>query len=56
MKQIVPEKLRSLKANQQWTCFSGILELQRQIYRYIGHLACPAQKNDLANDLLGMTK
>ncbi|EHA20060.1 hypothetical protein ASPNIDRAFT_53076 [Aspergillus niger ATCC 1015] len=33
MNQISPEKLRSLKTYQYWTFFSGILQLQRQIYR-----------------------
>ncbi|KAE8148546.1 anaphase-promoting complex subunit 5-domain-containing protein [Aspergillus avenaceus] len=33
MNQIAPEKLRSLKANQYWTFFSGVLQLRRQIYR-----------------------
>ncbi|KAI9927999.1 anaphase promoting complex subunit 5 [Aspergillus wentii] len=33
MNQIEPEKLRSLKANQHWTFFSGFLQLRRQIYR-----------------------
>ncbi|EAW09212.1 putative anaphase-promoting complex subunit Apc5 [Aspergillus clavatus NRRL 1] len=33
MKQVAPEKLRSLKENQHWTFFSGILQLKRQICR-----------------------
>ncbi|KAB8068062.1 anaphase-promoting complex subunit 5-domain-containing protein [Aspergillus leporis] len=33
MNQIPPEKLRSLKANQYWTFFSGILKLKRQVCR-----------------------
>ncbi|KAF9888439.1 Anaphase-promoting complex subunit 5 [Aspergillus nanangensis] len=33
MNEISPEKLRSLKSNQHWTVFSGILKLKRQIYR-----------------------
>ncbi|KAM0109741.1 APC5 protein [Aspergillus fumigatus] len=33
MKQVTPEKLRSLRANQQWTFFSGILQLRRHICR-----------------------
>ena len=36
MKQISPEKFRSLKANQYWTFFSGILQMRRQVYRYVG--------------------
>ncbi|KAL1961512.1 hypothetical protein VTN77DRAFT_1653 [Rasamsonia byssochlamydoides] len=31
--EISPEMLRSLKANQHWSYYSGILKLQRQIYR-----------------------
>ncbi|KAB8240399.1 anaphase-promoting complex subunit Apc5 [Aspergillus flavus] len=33
MNHIGPDKLRSLKANQYWTFFSGVLQLRRQIYR-----------------------
>ncbi|KAG2421489.1 hypothetical protein HFD88_005464 [Aspergillus terreus] len=33
MNEIPPEKLRSLKANQYWTIFSGMLKLKRQIYQ-----------------------
>ncbi|KAE8139658.1 anaphase-promoting complex subunit 5-domain-containing protein [Aspergillus pseudotamarii] len=33
MNRIGPDKLRSLKANQYWTFFSGVLQLKRQIYR-----------------------
>ncbi|GIJ87257.1 anaphase-promoting complex subunit 5 [Aspergillus pseudoviridinutans] len=32
-KQVTPEKLRSLRANQQWTFFSGILQLRRHVCR-----------------------
>lgn len=34
MNDIAPEKLRSLKENQLWTFFSGLMQLRRQIYRY----------------------
>ncbi|PKY07760.1 anaphase-promoting complex protein [Aspergillus campestris IBT 28561] len=33
MNDIAPEKLRSLKENQLWTFFSGLMQLRRQIYR-----------------------
>ncbi|OJK00684.1 hypothetical protein ASPACDRAFT_27181 [Aspergillus aculeatus ATCC 16872] len=33
MDQVTPEKLRSLKANQYWTFFTGVLQLKRHIYR-----------------------
>lgn len=33
--QIDPEKLRSLKANQQWIFFCGLLQLRRQIFRQV---------------------
>ncbi|GLB10177.1 anaphase promoting complex subunit 5 [Aspergillus tubingensis] len=33
MNKISPDKLRSLKTYQYWTFFSGILQLQQQIYR-----------------------
>ncbi|KAL4894192.1 anaphase-promoting complex subunit 5-domain-containing protein [Aspergillus ambiguus] len=35
MNEIPAEKLQSLKSNQYWTVFSGMLKLQRQIYRYV---------------------
>ncbi|KAN0069393.1 hypothetical protein V8E54_012408 [Elaphomyces granulatus] len=31
--EILAEGLRSLKANQYWVCFSGILKLKRQLHR-----------------------
>ncbi|OGM45991.1 anaphase-promoting complex subunit Apc5 [Aspergillus bombycis] len=33
MNHIGPDKLRSLKANQYWTFFSGVLQLKREVYR-----------------------
>ncbi|GAB1205749.1 hypothetical protein APSETT445_004428 [Aspergillus pseudonomiae] len=33
MNHIGPDKLRSLKASQYWTFFSGVLQLKREIYR-----------------------
>ncbi|KAE8351487.1 anaphase-promoting complex subunit 5-domain-containing protein [Aspergillus coremiiformis] len=33
MNRITPDKLRSLKATQHWTFFSGVLQLKRHVYR-----------------------
>jgi hypothetical protein len=38
MEEVGPEALRTLKYNQYWIYFSGLLKLQRQLYRYFLHI------------------